>query len=293
MPAFALPSTLAESVDRWGPPERRQWLAELPGTVAALAERWSLVLGPPFQPGGEVAWVAPARDGAGRELVLKVGWRHYEGEHEAAGLRAWHGRGAVTLHREHTDGPTSALLLERCTPGTPLGELCAEPEQDEVITRLLRGLWHEPPPGHPFRPLAQMCDSWADEFDRQYADEPDAFDPGLARAGMQLFRGLPRDYPGPPQLLVTDLHAANVLAAGREPWLVIDPKPYVGDPCYDLLQHMLNADELDEPGARADRLAGLAGLDPERVRLWLFARAVQEGVRNPWLRPVATALAPG
>jgi streptomycin 6-kinase len=292
MPAFTLPSTLAESVDRSGSPERRHWLAELPATVAALAERWSLVLEPPFQPGGEVAWVAPARDDAGRDLVLKVGWRHYEGEHEAAGLRAWQGRGAVTLHAEHTDGPTSALLLERCTPGTPLGDLCEEPEQDEVITRLLRGLWHEPAPGHPFRSLAQLCDSWADEFEKDCADEPDAFDPGLARAGMQLFRGLPRDYAGPPQLLVTDLHAANVLAAGREPWLMIDPKPYVGDPCYDLLQHMLNADELDDPGARADRLAGLAGLDKERVRLWLFARAVQEGLHNPWLRPVAAALAP-
>ena len=31
-------------------------------------------------------------------------------------------------------------------------------------------------------------------------------------------------------LLCTDLHAGNVLAAQRRPWLVIDPKPYVGDP---------------------------------------------------------------
>jgi streptomycin 6-kinase len=292
MSAFTLPSTLAEAVERERSPERWQWLAELPGTVAELARRWSLVLGPPFQPGGEVAWVAPARNEAGHELVLKVGWRHYEGEHEAAGLRAWRGRGAVTLHAEHTEDRTSALLLARCRPGTPLGELCGEPEQDVVITRLLRGLWHEPPPGHPFRPLAQLCDAWADEFDRDYAAAPDVLDPGLARAGMRLFRSLPRDHPGPPQLLVTDLHAGNVLAAGEQRWLVIDPKPYLGDPCYDLLQHMLNAEELDDPGARADRLAELAGLDAERVRLWLFARAVQEGVRQPWLRPVAAALAP-
>ncbi len=44
-------------------------------------------------------------------------------------------------------------------------------------------------------------------------------------------------------LLATDLHAGNVLRAEREPWLVIDPKPFVGDPTYDALQHMLNCDD--------------------------------------------------
>jgi streptomycin 6-kinase len=38
--------------------------------------------------------------------------------------------------------------------------------------------------------------------------------------------------------LCTRLHVGNVLAAEREPWLVIDPKPYVGDPTYDVLQHV-------------------------------------------------------
>jgi streptomycin 6-kinase len=33
-----------------------------------------------------------------------------------------------------------------------------------------------------------------------------------------------------------------VLAARRELWLMIDPKPYVGDPTYDVPQHMVNCD---------------------------------------------------
>jgi streptomycin 6-kinase len=94
-------------------------------------------------------------------------------------------------------------------------------------------------------------------------------------------------------LLTTDLHAGNVLAAQREPWLVIDPKPYVGDPCYDLLQHiLLNAESFEDLPARSDRLAALTALDPDRVRLWLFARAVQECLQQPRLRPVAARLAP-
>ncbi len=67
-------------------------------------------------------------------------------------------------------------------------------------------------------------------------------------------------------LLCTDLHAGNILAAERERWLVIDPKPYVGDPTYDALQHILNCpDRLDaDPSGFARRMAELLDLDPIR-----------------------------
>jgi streptomycin 6-kinase len=39
--------------------ERADWTAALPVTVATFATRWGLTLGPPFEPGGECAWVAP------------------------------------------------------------------------------------------------------------------------------------------------------------------------------------------------------------------------------------------
>jgi streptomycin 6-kinase len=292
-PPFPLPVRLVHAVGSDGTAGRREWLARLPATVQELADRWSLTLGPPFQPGGEVSWVAPARDPAGRDLVLKVGWRHADGEHEAAGLRAWAGRGAVHLHDVHDEGATSALLLERCRPGSMLRSARAEPEQDEVVAGLLRVLWREPPAGHPFRSLVQMCDQWADQFEASFAAEPDALDPGLARAGMELFRALPRET-GTQMLLVTDLHAGNVLAARREPWLMVDPKPHVGDPAYDVLQHMLNCRRrlTADPRGLARRMAGLTGLDPERVQRWLFARAVQECVEWRWLRQAVTALTP-
>lgn len=290
---FELPTTLAESVDRDGSPERKEWLAGLPDVVRALAERWSLTLDAPFQPGGEVSWVAPARDARGRDLVLKVGWRHVDSDHEAAGLRAWRGRGAVEVHDTIVEGTTSALLLQRCRPGTTLGQSRPEAEQDEVVAGLLRDLWREPAPGHPFRSLPEMCDEWAAEFDELYAAEPDWLDPGIVRAGTELFRGLARDYAGLPLLLVTDLHAGNILADGGR-WLLIDPKPHVGDPCYDVLQHMLNVDGslTADPIALAGRMAGLLDLDAERVRLWLFARAVVECFWMRWLRPLLPVLAP-
>ena len=114
MPAFTIPASLREYA-----PE--SWLAALPAVVAGLAERWSLRVEEPFDPGGYVSWVAPARDPAGRDLVLKVGWRHYEADHEPDGLADWNGRGAVILYATETFDETIALLLERCRPGTPLG----------------------------------------------------------------------------------------------------------------------------------------------------------------------------
>ncbi len=87
-------------------------------------------------------------------------------------------------------------------------------------------------------------------------------------------------------LLFTDLHAGNVLSGERRPWLLIDPKPYVGDPHYDVLQHLLNcnASLQADPIALLTEVAGLAGLDAGRVRQWLIARCVQEslGEGPPW-----------
>jgi streptomycin 6-kinase len=285
---LVLPRNLAEAA-RHAEPAFNDWLAQLPTVVSDLAVRWSLRIGAPFQPGGATAWVAPVTDEAGDDWVLKVGWKHYEAEHEPDALRFWAGRGAVQLVT--VDDRTGALLLERCRPGTTLRAL-PEPEQDVVLAGLLPRLWREPPPGHPFRPLAQMCEQWARGFERRTAEAPVlGLDPGSARLGLQLLRTLPgtadREV-----LLGTDLHAGNILAAEREPWLMIDPKPYLGDPAYDVGQHLINCPERlrTDPAGTARRLADLLELDPDRVLQWLFARVVQLSPEWPWLVPVALGL---
>ena len=278
------------------PRDRRAWMAGLPLVVEDLARRWSLDLDRPFQPGGSASWVAPARNPAGERFVLKVGWCHDEALHEADGLRAWQGDGAVLLHDSLVIAQTSALLLEVCEPGTPLSHAAPPADQDAVVAGLLRRLWIAPPPDHRFRTLQSLCDSWADEFEEKYtaaADPGLQLDPGLASAGIELLRALP----GTAQrcvLLCTDLHPESVLAARREPWLIIDPKPYVGDPAYDPLQYMLNfpARLAADPTGFVGRMADLLKLDAERLGLWLFARCVQESVDRPHLQRTATALAP-
>ena len=269
-----------------------KWLAALPERVRRLEEHWSLTVAAPFQPGGSTAWVAPARGASGADLVLKMAWRHPEAAHEADGLREWDGHGAVRLHAVEDFDDTVALLLERCVPGVPLSSR-PEPEQDTVVAGLLQRLWREPAPDHPFRSLQVMCDSWADGFERRAAAGRGGVDAGLGREGMALFRSLPASAAGH-LLLCTDLHAGNVLSAEREPWLTIDPKPYVGDPTYDVLQHLLNCEErlVADPRGLARRMADLVGLDHDRLLLWLFARCVQESPDRPRLGEVARRIAP-
>ena len=284
-----MPSLLVRAAYREG---RQDWLATVPETVRVLEAQWSLEVGEPFQPGGHTAWVAPALGPAGEELALKVAWRHADAAHEADGLREWDGNGAVRLIAAEELDETTALLLERCVPGSPLTSAPAG-EQDSVIAGLLHRLWREPGPGLAFLPLQVMCDRWAHEFERKASIAGPGLDPGLAREGMELFRNLPASADRH-VLLCTDLHAGNVLAAEREPWLVIDPKPFVGDPAYDPLQHLLNCDErlLAEPRDFPRRFGDLVGVDPDRLLLWLFARCVQESLDWPSLVEVARRVAP-
>jgi streptomycin 6-kinase len=110
---------------------------------------------------------------------------------------------------------------------------------------------------------------------------------------MAMLRELPRSADRS-VVLCTDLHAGNVLSSQREPWLAIDPKPFIGDPAFDPVQHMLNCDErlYTDPAGLSRRMAGLLELEIERVERWLFARCAQESLYDLTMREPARRLAP-
>jgi streptomycin 6-kinase len=78
-------------------------------------------------------------------------------------------------------------------------------------------------------------------------------------------------------LLHQDLHADNVLAAEREPWLLIDPKPLVGEREFGLAPIIrsfeLGLSERDVVG-RLDQLSSELGLDRERARGWAIGQTI-------------------
>jgi len=282
--AITVPERLAFYCRRT--PERAAWLSRLPEMVRDLESRWSLRLGPPFDgPNVSCSWVAPATRIDGTPAVLKLGMPHMEGAQEIQGLRFWNGDPTVRLL--DADDDAGAMLLERCEPGTSLHQL-PESEQDVVIAALLRRMWRAPSEPHPFRSLSELTAEWTCET---LVDQPRWPDPGLVREGLKLFHELPRTA-SVHVLLATDLHSGNVLRAQREPWLAIDPKPFVGDPAYDATQHLANCDARmkSDPEGTIRRFADLLGVDPERVRWWIFARAAAEP-RTDWNNEDRNALA--
>ncbi len=82
---------------------------------------------------------------------------------------------------------------------------------------------------------------------------------------------------GEPVLLHQDLHCDNVLSAQREPWLVIDPKPLVGEREFSVAP-IVRDYELGHTRRdvlhRLDRLTSELGLDRDRARGWTIGQTL-------------------
>ena len=249
------------------------WRADAPKLTAALCAEWELEVDGSPMAGGSASVVLPVRTRAGDAAALKVGWPHPESEHEHLALRAWAGEGTVRLLR--ADPRRFALLLERAEPGHDLHRLPVL-EACGVVAGLYPRL-HRPALPQLDR-LSAHAARWAtglaalrasDAVPRRFADQA----AGLART-------FAADPATDGTLLHTDLHYVNVLAAQREPWLVIDPKPLSGDPAYEVAPMLWNGwDELmatrDPRTAVLDRMFALvdgADLDEDRVRAWVTVR---------------------
>lgn len=203
--------------------------------------------------------------------MLKIQWPHRESEHEAAALELWDGDGAVRLLAH--DKERNALLLERCRPGTYLSELDVDTGLG-VLIGLLPRLWK--PAGPPFRSLAEEADWWAGSIRDEWNDAGRPFEEELVDAAVAALEELAPTQ-GEQVLIHQDLHADNVLAAEREPWLVIDPKPLAGEREFSV-SSIVRASELGHSKRavlnRLDRLCSELSLDRERAKGWTVAHTI-------------------
>jgi streptomycin 6-kinase len=255
-----IPPALAEE---W----RREpvWLADLPRLAAECAEQWSLTLEEPFDTPRSL--VVPAG-----EAVLKLNApSHFEADHEAETLERWAGEGAVRLIAR--DDARRALLIERCRPGTPLWD--AEVDEPSVVCELLPRLWNEPQEPHPFRRLADEAARWTEDVPRRYELGSEPFERSLLDFAVDVFRSADR---AAAWLVNQDLHGGNVLRAQREPWLVIDPKPLVGEREANAVGLLRNAARDGAVAVRRwlDALAEI-GMDRDRAQGWGVAHALAWG----------------
>jgi streptomycin 6-kinase len=203
--------------------------------------------------------------------VLKVQAPDRESEYEAAALAAWNGAGVVRLF-EH-DAERRALLVERCDPGTPLSAAGQDAALSVLAESLLR-LWI--PVTGPFTPLTDEAERWASGLAAAWERAGRPFPRAWIGAATSMLRGLAASQ-GEQVLLHQDLHADNVLRAEREPWLVIDPKPLVGEREMGLAP-IVRSSELghsrQDVMRRLDRLTADTGLDRDRARGWTIGQTL-------------------
>jgi streptomycin 6-kinase len=279
-----VPAGLDAARDRG--PAWAAWLDRLPALASAILAEWGLTTdGPSIS--GYAALVLPVRTTGGRPAMLKIGWPHPEAEHEHLALKRWAGDGAVELLR--ADPRRFALLLERLHPEdlTDLWDV----EACEIVAGFYRRI-HVPALPQ-LRTLTSYVERWTADLAALPTGAP--IPPRLVRQAV----GIGRDFVADPASVGTmihgDLHYQNVLAADREPWLVIDPKPMSGDPHYEVAPLLFNRfDELDagtsgqsvREGVRSrfHTVVDVAGLDEHRARDWVVFRMMCNamwGIQNP------------
>lgn len=255
------------------------WLERVPDLVAGCVDEWGLRLGEPY-PAGAAGHTVRADLPDGAPAVLKLIYPHREAEHEADALRVWAGDGAIRLL--DYDEARWAMLLERCEPGTLLAKLHPDRALD-VLIGLLPRLWKSV--REPFRQLADEAAWWVDYLPDEWQRAGKPFGRELVDTAIERLNELAGSQ-GEQVLLHQDLHGDNVLAAQREEWLVIDPKPLVGEREFAVAP-IVRDPELGHSRKqvlrRLDRLTSELGLDRDRARGWTIGQTIAWSLDTSYL----------
>jgi streptomycin 6-kinase len=250
----------------------KAWINNLPNLIAEFEQRWQIKAGPPFEL--SYNYVVPATRSNGEAVVLKLGVPNPELNSEIEALRLYDGHGMARLLE--ADAERGVLLIERHQPGMQLIELEDDDEATRILAQVMKKLWRPLPANHSFRNISD----WAEGMQRLRTHFNGGTGPlptPIVEMAEQLFTELLASQ-AEQVLLHGDLHHMNVLSATREPWLAIDPKGIVGEPCYEvgaMLHNRLETDNLKQLLARrVDILSEELGFDRQRIIGWGIAQNV-------------------
>jgi streptomycin 6-kinase len=234
--------------------------ARLRATALEVARDWGVPLGERLT-AGRFSFVAFA----GEDAVLKVvPVEDDEADHEADALRIQAGDGAVRLLRH--DPRRRAMLLERARPGHDASTL-AEPEAIGVAVAAAKRFWRPAVRGAPFRWIGDHVPRWLDNAGDHY----------LVRQAKEIYASM---HPSDATLIHGDFHHHNLLRH-RDGWIVIDPKPMVGDPEFDVPTFLWNPiGHLPTRESVERRISAFAaaGLDAGLLRKWAIVRGTYQGL---------------
>ena len=277
-----MPFVLPRGLEWWrDQPGGADWLGRLPLLASQCADEWTLQLGAPLDP-ATISLVLPATLPDGSPAILKLAFPEPESATEADALVAWDGRGAVRLLAR--DQARSAVLIERCIPGSQLWGEADEERANKIAAEVLCRLWRRPEADHPFRLLTDVAAGWEESIPAAWDRLGRPFERSLLDLALDLLHDLRSSQPEV-VILHQDFHGGNVLAAEREPWLAIDPKPLVGERALDAASLLRDrrAELARDPqpvrtiARRLDLLSEALEVDRERMRGWGIVHALAWG----------------
>lgn len=201
--------------------------------------------------------------------MLKLSWPHQEAAAEHLGLRHWKGNGIVRLTAAHP--ADFALLLEPLDSTRDLHSIETD-DACRTIGGLLRRLNVAPP--HSVPDFREEASGWIESLR--------AYPPSVPRRWVDRALDTFDSRPYEPKLLHLDLHYGNVLAAEREPWLAIDPKPVAGPSGFEVYPALRTRVDDYRGGAlmhaevrsRVELISDEAGIDLDDARERCIAHAV-------------------
>lgn len=255
------------------------WLAELPQQLARYAAAWDFVVE------GAVSnlsynYVAKVRLANGRPAIFKTGVPSQELFTEMKTLALYNGVGIVRpLRIDHDNG---ACLLECITPGTDLSELADDDRATHIVAHIIEALRRSAPNDHALPHLRDWCSSFA-RYKTRFGDQGPV-PLRLVETAVALANAL---FPHANDVLLHgDLHHYNILHAGGENWIAIDPKGVIGDAAFETARFLHNPypqflqrpDMVARLSRRIDIVCERLGFERDRVVKWGYVDTLLSSV---------------
>lgn len=266
-----LPPSLIKNISSTYGEKGQQWLQDLPQLVALYEQMWQFSAQTCFID-ANFNYVAPVILHNGGRAVIKLGLPEKEFLTEIRALTYFNGVGAVKLLQAEPE--QGAMLLEHISPGTLLEQYDDSIEHvSSVAVNLLKKLVRVEIVSTEFPTLH----AWFKGFERLYIQFEGSTGP-FPRQLIEDAMAISAELLATMQhkvLLHGDLHYANILYAGEQNWVAIDPKGVIGEIEYEIplprVQTTKNKAHLIK---LIESFIDISAFDKHRIWKWLFVKAM-------------------
>ncbi|MDA8561529.1 streptomycin phosphotransferase [Gammaproteobacteria bacterium] len=246
----------------------KDWIASLPDIILSLAQKYNLS---DLQPVSNMSFNYVAKGyKSNKAIVLKLGLDHEAYAREAECLRSFRGHSVP----EVIASDIGMLLIEQAVPGNTLKEYF--PNNDikavNIISKIINNLHQaKMSKNNNFRKLKDVLKVL----------DTDLFIPNNILLKARALRDQLLITSNKEVLLHGDLHHDNILKNATG-WMAIDPKGYVGDPCFEVcpfisnpIPELLDTDNpMDIIDNRSKLFAKNLNVTEQRIREWHFVQVV-------------------